>query len=153
MKRLIGLAVLASACSAMPVGSASAPTAPTLAASLEGTVHADARATVATSIRFYWTEGTNTATLPQIGGTVLLPLSSTATLRAEGLDASGNPVPLTDPVWTGSGTWFTVSGTRLIATITPISVSPYDPAVLNADADSGPGVVPIWGYVQIRVVQ
>jgi len=107
---------------------------------------------VATSLRFYWTIGSNTIRLPQVNGTVLLSINSTGTLRAEGLDAAGNVVPLSDPVWTGSGTWFTVVGAGLSAMVTPIAVGPYDPALLNADADSGPGVTPIWGFVQIRVV-
>lgn len=120
----------------------------------DSTAHADrATATLATSLRFYWTEeGGRPIILPQVHGTVLLPLNSAGTLRAEGLDDAGHVVPLFAPEWTGSGTWYTVAGNGLIATITPIEEGPYDPILLNADADSTHGEVPIWGLVQIRVV-
>jgi len=111
---------------------------------------------IATSLRFYWQErGAAEIVLPQDTGTVLLSLDHAATLRVEALDAQGNVVPLSGQLWDGSGTWFSVDTTSNpnMVTVTSISESPYDPVVLTADADPGPGAHEIIGIVAVRVVK
>jgi len=158
LSRLLPLVLLLSACGPGLSASLTGPIggAAVIQAHGPGLVQASVRATVATSLRFYWQErGQATVELPQYTGTVLLPLGRAARLQVEGLDDGGNVVPLSGQRFEGSGTWFELASTSNpnVALITPLDVGPYDPVVLTADADPGPGYQEIWGVVNVRVVE
>jgi len=109
----------------------------------------------ATHLVFYWQEqGQKPITLPQSIGTVILPMGRTATLTVEGRDGNEGVVDLSDQLFVGSGTYFTVGVTANpnVVTVTPVGVGPYDPIVFTADSDPGPEDVEIIGIVAVRIV-